>query len=126
MILSTTAVLYVTGFAVTYLLTMIRGFQNKSVAGGHKKLAFLGGGAMTALENTVTVMLATTLGDYTLIAFTSAGSAFGWVSGMYMHDQMMRKRLRAAKKAKKTKRRDQIEAMVEERLMEKLQELGLV
>lgn len=126
MILSTTAVLYVTGFAVTYLLTMIRGFQNKSVAGGHKRLAFLGGGAMTALENTVTVLLATTLGDYTLIAFTSAGSAFGWVSGMYMHDAMMRKRLKAEKKAKKTKRRSQIEETVNELLEERLKELNII
>lgn len=126
MILSTTAVLYVTGFAVTYLLTMIRGFQNKSVAGGHKRLAFLGGGAMTALENTVTVLLATTLGDYTLIAFTSAGSAFGWVSGMYMHDAMMRKRLKAEKKAKKTKRRSQIEDTVNELLEERLKELNII
>ena len=126
MILSTTAVIYVTAFAVTYLLTMLRGFQNKSVAGGHKKLAFFGGGAMTALENTVTVMLAHTLGDYTIIAFTSAGSAFGWVSGMYMHDQMMRKRLKAAKKAKKTKRRSQIEEMVNEQVEERLKELGVI
>lgn len=122
----TTVTLYATAFAITFCLTMLRGFQNKSVAGGHKRLAFFGGGTMTALENTVTVMLATTLGDYTIIAFTSTGSAFGWVAGMYLHDAMMKKRLKAMKKAKKTKRRDQIEAMVEERLMEKLTELGLV
>ena len=123
---TTTIMLYATAFAVTFCLTMLRGFQYKSVAGGHKRLAFFGGGIMTALENTVTVMLAATLGDYFIIAFTSTGSAFGWVAGMYLHDAMMRKRLKAAKKAKKTKRRDQIEAMVEERLMEKLEELGLI
>lgn len=118
--------IYLGAFAITFFLTMLRGFQNRSVAGGHKRLAFFGGGAMTALENTVMIMLAHQLGDYLIVAFTSTGSAFGWVAGMYVHDAMMRKRLKAMKKAKKTKRRDQIEAMVEERLMEKLQELGLV
>jgi hypothetical protein len=120
------ALIYATAFAVTFFLTMLRGFQNKSVAGGHKKLAFLGGGAMTALENTVTIMLAHQLGDYFIVAFTSAGSSFGWVAGMYMHDQMMRKRLKAAKKAKKTKRRTQIEEMVNEQVEERLKELGVI
>ena len=121
-----TVLIYVTAFLVTFALTMLRGFQNKSVAGGHKRLAFFGGGAMTALENTVTVMLAHSLGDYYIIAFTSTGSAFGWVAGMYIHDAMMRKRLKALKKAKKTKRREQIEAMVNEQLEERLKELGVI
>jgi len=110
--------IYATAFLVTFTLSLLRGFQNKSVAGGHKRLAFFGGGAMQALENTVTIMLAHQLGDYTIIAFTSSGSAFGWVAGMYLHDAMLRKRLKEAKKAKKTKRREQIEAMLDERLKE--------
>jgi hypothetical protein len=119
---STTIMIYATGFLVTFALTMLRGFQNKSVAGGHKRLAFIGGGVMQALENVVTFMLAHQLGDYTIILFTSTGSAFGWVAGMYLHDAMMRKRLKEAKRAKKTKRREQLEAMLDDRL----KELGVI
>ena len=107
-----------------FVMTLLRGFQNKSVAGGHKRLAFVCGGLMTALEGIVIVMIAKTGHD--VIPFTAFGAACGWVAGMYAHDALMRKRKAAAKKAKKTKRRAQLDDMVNERVEERLKELGLL
>ena len=110
--------------AAMFFTTFLRGFQNKSVAGGHKRLAFIGGGLMTALEGVVFVMIAKSGSD--VIPFTALGSACGWIAGMYAHDALMRKRLKAEKKAKKTKRREQIDEIVNERLEERLKELGVI
>lgn len=107
-----------------FVMTLLRGFQNKSVAGGHKRLAFVCGGLMTALEGVVIVMIAQAGHD--VIPFTAFGAACGWVAGMYAHDAIMRKRMKAAKKAKKTKRRAQLDDMVNERVEERLKELGLL
>lgn len=112
-------------FCAMFMTTFLRGFQNKNVAGGHKKLAFFVGAAMTAFEGLVLFMLART-GDPTIIAFTSIGSGFGWVAGMMAHDRLMRKRMKALKKAKKTKRRAQIEALAAEIVEERLKEIGVV
>lgn len=113
---------YGAALVAMFFTTFLRGFQNKSVAGGHKKMAFFGGGLMTALEGVVVLMLSRSGSD--VIAFTAAGSACGWVAGMYAHDALMRKRIKAEKKAKKTKRRVQIEEMVNDRVEERLRELG--
>lgn len=115
---------YGAALAAMFCTTFLRGWQNKVVAGGHKRLAFVGGGLMTLLEGVVVLMLARSGSD--VIPFTVFGSACGWVAGMYAHDAMMRKRLKAAKKAKKTKRRDQIEEMVNEQVEERLRELGVI
>ena len=112
-------------FAAMFMTTFLRGFQNKNVAGGHKKLAFFIGAAMTAFEGLVLLLLART-GDPAIIAFTALGSGFGWVAGMKAHDAVMRKRHKALKKAKKTKRREQIEALAAEIVEDRLKSLGVV
>ncbi|MNU94139.1 hypothetical protein D3C71_840940 [compost metagenome] len=81
---------------------------------------------MTALEGAVVFLIAQQLGSPIILLFTSVGSAFGWVAGMLIHDAMMRKRMKAAKQAKKTKRREQIEAMVNEQLEDRLRTLGVL
>lgn len=112
-------------FIAMFATTFLRGFQNKNVAGGHKKLAFFCGAAMTAFEGVVMLMLART-GEPAVIIFTALGSGVGWVAGMMAHDRLMRKHMKALKKVKKTKRREQIEAIADERLVERLKELGVI
>lgn len=112
-------------FAAMFATTFLRGFQNKNVAGGHKKLAFFCGAMMTAFEGVVMLMLART-GEPSVIIFTSLGSGVGWVAGMMAHDRLMRKHMKALKKVKKTKRRDRIEAIATELMEERLKELGII
>lgn len=112
-------------FAAMFATTFLRGFQNKNVAGGHKKLAFFCGAMMTAFEGVVMLMLART-GEPSVIIFTALGSGVGWVAGMMAHDRLMRKHMKALKKVKKTKRRDRIEAIATELMEERLKELGII
>lgn len=44
---------YAAALAAMFTTTLLRSFQNKSVAGGHKKLVFFVGGLMTAFEGLV-------------------------------------------------------------------------
>lgn len=112
-------------FAAMFATTFLRGFQNKNVAGGHKKLAFFCGAMMTAFEGLVMLMLART-GEPAVIAFTALGSGVGWVVGMMAHDRIMRKRMKALKKVKKTKRRERIEAIANDLMEERLKKLGVL
>lgn len=115
---------YAAAAAAMFATTLLRSFQNKSVAAGHKKLVFFVGGLMTAFEGFVFVLISKQGGD--VVWFTAAGSACGWVTGMYVHDAIMRKRRKQAKQLKKSKKRAQIEDMVDERVQEKLKELGVI
>lgn len=112
-------------FAAMFATTFLRGFQNKNVAGGHKKLAFWCGATMTAFEGLVMLMLAKT-GEPAVIFFTAFGSGFGWVFGMMAHDRLMKKRVKALKKLKKSKRRRRMENIAGDLLEERLRELGII
>lgn len=108
---------YVAAFTAMLATTCLRGFQNKNVAAGYKGLAFICGAAMTALEGAVILLVAHSGTE--ALPFTALGSGLGWVIGMWLHDRLMKRRRRAEKAAKKTKRRAQLEALVDERLRER-------
>ncbi|AFH14847.1 hypothetical protein LU11_gp316 [Pseudomonas phage Lu11] len=120
-VLTTASVLFVT--------TFLRGIQNKSVAGGHKTLSFIGGAAMSACELLVTLTLASaalkTENPY-LALFGCFGAGAGWVAGMLVHDRMMRSRREKLKAAKKTKRAQQIDHVAREAALSILEERGLL
>lgn len=116
-------IMALSGLTAMFITTFLRGFQNKNVAGGHKLLAFFCGGAMTLFEGIVIVLIAESGKE--LILFTALGSAFGWVCGMLVHEWIMRKKVKEAKKAKKYKRQSKLEQMVNDRVNERLEELGL-
>jgi hypothetical protein len=109
--------IYASAFAAMLLTTCLRGFQNKNVAAGYKKLAFICGAAMTGLEGVVILLVAHS--GVEALPFTALGSGLGWVVGMWAHDRLMKRRRKAEKAAKKTKRREQLEALVDERLRER-------
>lgn len=114
------AVIYATAVVTMFATTFLRGFQNKNVAGGYKKLAALFGYAM-AVCDMLTIGLVVKGG--LAVAFIGAiGAAAGWVVGMYVHDRIMRKReherARLKKIKKKTKREDLIQRMIDERLQD--------
>lgn len=117
-------ILFGMAFVAMFATTFLRGFQNKNVTGGHKRLAFCCGALMTALEGVVILMLAKSGPE--LLAFTALGSGVGWVAGMRAHDKLMHKRVLAAKKAKKTKRRARIEAIAAELVEERLKSIGVI
>lgn len=104
--------------------TFLRGFQNKNVAGGFKLLAFICGSAMTALEGLVFVMIAKQGTD--IVAFTALGSGIGWVLGMIAHEALMYRRMKAMKIAKKTRRLQRLDTLINERVEEILKERGVI
>jgi hypothetical protein len=105
-------------FSATFATTCLRGFQNKNVAGGHQRLAFLCGVLMTAFEGIVILLLSKAGPE--VIVFTSIGAGVGWVVGMKMHDVLVKRRIKAAKAAakdlKKIKRRSRLEALIDARI----------
>jgi hypothetical protein len=107
-------------FGAMLTTTFLRGFQNKNVAGGHKKLAFVFGGAMTAFEGIVIGLIATS--GWHMIPFAAVGSAFGWVLGMVSHDRVMRNYNRKRKQVKKSKRARRMDRSIDRRL----EELGIL
>ncbi|MNR68599.1 hypothetical protein D3C85_1932560 [compost metagenome] len=60
------------------------------------------------------------------MVFTALGSGIGWVLGMVAHEALMYRRMKAAKKAKKTRKREQLDMLVNERVEERLKELGVI
>lgn len=112
--------IYATAVLTMFATTFLRGFQNKNVAGGYKKLAGIFGYAM-AVCDMLTVGLIVKGGMP--VAFVGAfGAALGWIVGMAVHDSILRKRekelARLKKEKKRTKREQLIISLVEERLQE--------
>lgn len=90
--------------------TFLRGFQNKNVAAGYKKLAFICGALMAGLDGTVILMLANA--GTAMVPFTALGAGAGWVLGMVVHDRIMAKVKKEAKAKKRERRRREIERTV--------------
>lgn len=110
--------IYATAVLTMFATTFLRGFQNRNVAGGYKKLAGIFGYAM-AVCDMLTVGLIVKGGM--TVAFVGAfGAALGWIVGMVAHDSILRKRekelSRLKKEKKRTKRELLIISLVEERL----------
>lgn len=110
--------------AALFVTTFLRGFQNKSVAAGHKRLAFIGGSLMSALDLMIMGFAGQHAGPVIMLACIGAG--FGWIAGMYLHDFVMRKRVAEAKLQKKERRKNRIERITSEMIDERLQELGIL
>jgi hypothetical protein len=116
--------LFLAAFSAMVLTTLLRGFQNKNVAGGHKRLAFICGAIMTVFEGLVIALIAK--GGTDVIYFTAIGSGIGWVLGMFIHDAIMYKRMKAERKLQKSKYKRKLEKQVESAVQKKLEELGLI
>jgi uncharacterized membrane protein YciS (DUF1049 family) len=116
-----TVLLYLAAIITAFSTTFLRGFQNKNVAGGHKRLAFIFGYAMAICE-VFTIGLAVQNGML-VAAFSGLGAGMGWVVSMKVHDKIMKKRLKEIEAAKKLKKRskqeDRIRSIIEEILKEK-------
>lgn len=116
--------LYLSAFLAMVLTTLLRGFQNKNVTGGHKKLAFFCGAAMTVFEGLVIALIAK--GGTDVIYFTAIGSGIGWVLGMFIHDAIMFKRMKAERKLEKNKYKRKLQKHVDEAVQKKLEDLGII
>jgi hypothetical protein len=105
-----------------FCATFLRGFQNKNVAAGYKKLSFMCGAIMAGLDGLVVVSLAHS--GLSVIPATAFGAGLGWVAGMVAHDRLMRRVVKAAKKKKRIRREQQIDETIDLRMRHKLEELG--
>jgi hypothetical protein len=103
--------------------TFLRGFQNKNVAGGYKKLAGLVG-YMMAVCDMVTVGLIVK-GGMTVAFIAAIGAGLGWMAGMFAHDAIMRKREEERKRTKKLRKQTHRDMELERKIDERLQELGI-
>lgn len=112
-------------FVTLFMTTVLRSYQNKNIAGGHKRLAFIFGTLMCGCELTVFALVTATQ-NYVLITLSAFGAGSGWVAGMVLHDRMMRRKLEAEKLLKKKKRNSRIRDISREEIDERLQELGLI
>lgn len=115
--------------AVLFTTTLLRGFQNKSVAGNHKRMAFSGGTIMSALELLVTMTMsiqaAKSENPYIML-LGAFGAGAGWVAGMILHDRMMRKKMAEAKAEKKSRRLRRIRIASRDEIMKVLEEHNLI
>lgn len=105
--------------------TLMRGLQNKSVAGGHKRLAFVFGTGMSACELLVMGLVASTQNPM-LMMLGALGSGIGWVVGMVLHDRIMRKKMAMIKAEKKSRRAKRIRTASREEIIKVLEERGLI
>lgn len=121
MVLGTALVLFTT--------TLLRGFQNKSVAGNHKRMAFVGGTVMSACELLITLAMsyaAAKNDNPFLMLFGSIGAGAGWVAGMLLHDRMMKKKLELERIEKKSRRAKRIQKAANEEILRVLEEHNLI
>ena len=121
MVLGTAIVLFTT--------TLLRGFQNKSVAGNHKRMSFIGGTVMSACELAVMLTMSTAAvknDNPYLMLLGSLGAGAGWVAGMLLHDRMMRKKLELERAAKKSRRAKRIQKAANSEIVKVLEERGLI
>lgn len=116
--------IYGIAIATMFASTFLRGFQNKNVAGGYKKLAGLVG-YMMAVCDMVTVGLIVK-GGITVAFIAAIGAGLGWMAGMYAHDAIMRKREEERKRNKKLRKQTHREMELERKIDERLHELGVV
>lgn len=115
--------------AVLFVTALLRGAQSKAASGGHKRMAFCGGSAMSACELIVMITMAgvaQTLPNPYYALFSSFGAGCGWVAGMMLHDRLMRKRHEKLKLAKKGRRVKQIDRVAREAMEDFLIEKGLL
>lgn len=108
-----------------FLTTLMRGIQNKNVAGGHKRMAFIFGTGMSACELLVMGLVASTQNPLLMI-LGAFGSGLGWVVGMVLHDRLMRKKMAVIKAEKKSRRAKRIRIASREEIHKVLEEHGLI
>lgn len=119
-----TLILYGSAILTMFATTFLRGFQNKNVSGGYKRLAAVFGYAM-AVCDMLTIGLVVK-GGLTVAFIGAIGAACGWVIGMLVHDSIMRKREKERAKAKKARKQTKREEMFSRIIEEKLRELDLI
>lgn len=114
-----------TTIAALFSITFLRGLQNKSVAAGHKRMAFIGGTVMSACELFVVGLVATSENTYFML-IGAVGSGIGWVAGMVLHERLMRKKMALLKAEKKSKRARRIRTASRDEINKVLEERGLI
>ena len=114
---------------VLFTTTLLRGFQNKSVAGNHKRMAFAGGTIMSALEMLITLAMsiqaAKSENPYIML-LGAFGAGAGWVAGMLLHDRMMKKKLELERIEKKSRRAKRIQKAAHAEILKVLEEHNLI
>jgi len=118
-----TILIYLAAIGTAFVTTFLRGFQNKNVAGGFKKLSFVVGYAM-AICDVLTIGIVVKNG-MSVALFAGFGAGLGWVVSMQVHDKIMKAKMKAIEEAKKLKKKSKQEERIRMIVSDILQEKGL-
>lgn len=115
-----TLALFLGTCAITFTTTFLRGFQNKNVAGGYKKMAFVFGFLMY-IGDVLAIGLAVSSGLYVAV-FAALGAGLGWVVSMTAHERLVKSREKEKDRKKKLKKLNKREEWIRSIIQEELQE----
>jgi hypothetical protein len=88
-----------TATIATFIGVFFRGFQNKNVAGGYKKMAFFTGYIMNVLDILVIGLVVNS--GIGVVVISGLGAAFGYVVSMQVHEFFVGRKIKERKKIKK-------------------------
>lgn len=88
-----------TATVATFISVFFRGFQNKNVAGGYKKMAFFTGYIMNVLDILVIGLVVNS--GIGVVVISGLGAAFGYVVSMQVHEYFVGRKIKERKKIKK-------------------------
>lgn len=103
----------------TFVSVFFRGFQNKNVAGGHKKMAFFTGYIMNVLDIVVIGMVVNS--GVGVVVISGLGAAFGYLVSMQVHEYFIERKIneqkRIEKLIKKERKKVALESLVAEAIL---------
>lgn len=108
-----------TATLATFVSVFFRGFQNKNVAGGHKKMAFFTGYIMNVLDIVVIGMVVNS--GVGVVIISGLGAAFGYLTSMQVHEYFIERKLKEQKRIEKLIKKERRRAALENLVAEAIQ-----
>lgn len=104
---------YVAATVAAFISTTLRGFQNKNVAGDHRKSAFVTGYLMAAADAAI-IGLVVKAGVWVVLV-SGFGAGAGYIMSMYLHRLLLKKQLEQARQQE----RDELKRLIDKRIQKK-------
>lgn len=104
---------YVAATIAAFISTTLRGFQNKNVAGDHRKAAFFTGYLMAAADAAI-IGLVVKAGVWVVLV-SGFGAGAGYIMSMYLHRLLLKKQHEQARQ----RERDELKRLIDKRIQKK-------
>jgi hypothetical protein len=105
-------VIVLTATIATFVSVFFRGFQNKNVVGGYKKMAFFTGYIMNVLDIMVIGLVVNS--GVGVVIISGMGAAFGYVVSMQVHEYFVGRKIKERKKIKKEIKKEKSRVALEQ------------